>query len=93
MGGAALRRRQFRDRADHRGTLHYRLTRINQGTEEVKLVRQLYRQFYLQEKSYLQIAGAFETVAQAIEKGPRLASLVTFAKTMCPGQAEETSSP
>jgi hypothetical protein len=154
-------------------TLHYRLTRINQGTEEVKLVRELYRQFYLQEKSYLQIAGGiescqklykndggsfshvaindylgffsdlglfmergalspqlighffgafiveayeypeiksyiertrknfhqpeafegFETVAQAIEKDPRFASLVTFAKTMCPGQAEGTSPP
>jgi len=40
--------------------LHYRLTRINQGTEEVKLVRELSRQFYLQEKSYLAIAGAIE---------------------------------
>jgi hypothetical protein len=42
-------------------TLHYRLTRINQRTEEVKLVRELYRQFYLQEKSYLQIAGGIES--------------------------------
>lgn len=42
-------------------TLHYRLTRINHETEEVKLARDLYREFYLQEKSYLQIAGAIES--------------------------------
>jgi hypothetical protein len=42
-------------------SLHYRSTRINQGTEQVKLVREMYRQFYLDEKSNLQIAGAIES--------------------------------
>ncbi|HSD92190.1 MAG TPA: hypothetical protein VLB11_04105, partial [Methyloceanibacter sp.] len=37
--------------------------------------------------------AGFETVAQAVEQDPRFASLATFAKTMCPGQAEGTSSP
>lgn len=41
-------------------TLHYRSTRITQATEEVKLIRELSRQFYLQEKPYLEIAGAIE---------------------------------
>lgn len=154
-------------------SLHYRSTRINQGTEQVKLVREMYRQFYLDEKSNLQIAGAiescqklykneggsfshmqindyfgfftdlglfmergalsqelighffgafiieayeypevrsyiertrknfhqpeafagFDAVAEALAKDPRFASLVSFAKTMCPGQAEGTPSP
>lgn len=154
-------------------SLHYRLTRINQATEQVKLVREMYKQFYLDEKSYLQIAGAiescqklyrndggsfthvqindylgfftdlglfmergalhrdlighffgafiieayeypevktyiartrknfhqpeafagFDAVAQAIAKEPRFAGLVSFAKTMCPDQSEETPSP
>lgn len=42
-------------------TLHYRSTRISHATEEIKLARELHRQFYLQEKSYLQIAGAIES--------------------------------
>jgi hypothetical protein len=41
--------------------LHYRLTRLNHEAEEVRLARELYREFYLQEKSYLQIAGAIES--------------------------------
>jgi hypothetical protein len=42
-------------------TLHYRATRLTHETEEIKLARELYREFYLQEKSYLQIAGAIES--------------------------------
>jgi hypothetical protein len=42
-------------------TLHYRTTRLTHETEEIKLARELYREFYLQEKSYLQIAGAIES--------------------------------
>jgi hypothetical protein len=42
-------------------TLHYRATRLNHETEEIKLARELYREFYFQEKSYLQIAGAIES--------------------------------
>jgi hypothetical protein len=41
--------------------LHYRATRLTHETEEIKLARELYREFYLQEKSYLQIAGAIES--------------------------------
>jgi len=154
-------------------SLHYRSTRINHATEEIKLARELHRQFYLQEKSYLQIASAiescqklykpdggsfghvaineylgffsdlglfmqrgalslelighffgafiieaysypeiqsyiertrknfhqpeafvdFEKVAKAIERDPRFAPLVSFAKTMCPNQPEGTPSP
>jgi hypothetical protein len=42
-------------------TLHYRATRLTHETEEIKFARELYREFYLQEKSYLQIAGAIES--------------------------------
>lgn len=42
-------------------TLHYRATRLTHETEEIKLARELYREFYLNEKSYLQIAGAIES--------------------------------
>ena len=42
-------------------TLHYRATRLTHETEEIKLARELYREFYFQEKSYLQIAGAIES--------------------------------
>ena len=42
-------------------TLHYRAARLTHETEEIKLARELYREFYLQEKSYLQIAGAIES--------------------------------
>ena len=42
-------------------TLHYRATRLTHETEEIKLARELYREFYLQEKSYLQIAGTIES--------------------------------
>jgi hypothetical protein len=42
-------------------TLHYRSTRLTHETEEIKLARDLYREFYLNEKSYLQIAGAIES--------------------------------
>lgn len=42
-------------------TLHYRATRLTHQTEEIKLARELYREFYLQEKSYLQIASAIES--------------------------------
>jgi hypothetical protein len=42
-------------------TLHYRATRLTHETEEIKLARDLYREFYLAEKSYLQIAGAIES--------------------------------
>lgn len=41
--------------------LHYRATRLTHETEEIKLARELYREFYLQEKSYLQIASAIES--------------------------------
>ncbi len=42
-------------------TLHYRATRLDHETQEIKLARELYGEFYLQEKSYLQIAGAIES--------------------------------
>ena len=42
-------------------TLHYRATRLTHQTEEIKPARELYREFYLQEKSYLQIASAIES--------------------------------
>ena len=42
-------------------TLHYRATRLTHETEEIKLARELYREFYFQEKSYLQIAGAIKS--------------------------------
>jgi hypothetical protein len=42
-------------------TLHYRLTRLNHETAEVRLARELYREFYLEEKSYLKVAGAIES--------------------------------
>ena len=42
-------------------TLHYRSTRLTHETEEIKLARELYREFYLNERSYLQIAGAIES--------------------------------
>jgi hypothetical protein len=42
-------------------TLHYRSTRLTHETEEIKLARDLYREFYLNEKSFLQIAGAIES--------------------------------
>ena len=51
-------------------TLHYRATRLNHETEEIKLARELYREFYLQEKSYLQIAGAIES-CQKLYKNDR----------------------
>jgi hypothetical protein len=41
--------------------LHYRSTRLDHETQEIKLARELYAEFYLQEKSYLQIAGAIES--------------------------------
>jgi len=41
--------------------LHYRSTRIDHDTQEIRLARELYGEFYLQEKSYLQIAGAIES--------------------------------
>jgi hypothetical protein len=42
-------------------SLHYRSTRLAHETEEIKLARDLYREFYLNEKSYLQIAGTIES--------------------------------
>ncbi len=41
--------------------LHYRSTRLDHDTQEIRLARELYGEFYLQEKSYLQIAGAIES--------------------------------
>jgi hypothetical protein len=41
--------------------LHYRATRLDHETVEIKLARELYGEFYLQEKSYLQIASAIES--------------------------------
>jgi len=41
-------------------TLHYRATRLHHETEEIQLARGLYREFYLEEKRYLQIANAIE---------------------------------
>lgn len=41
-------------------TLHYRATRLDHETEEIQLARGLYREFYLEEKPYLQIANAIE---------------------------------
>jgi hypothetical protein len=41
-------------------TLHYRATRLTHQTEEVKLARDLYKEFYIQEKPYLQVANAIE---------------------------------
>jgi hypothetical protein len=58
----------IRDRADHRDDATLPLDPINQGSEEVKLVRELYRQFYLQEKSYLQIAGGIESCQKLYKK-------------------------
>jgi hypothetical protein len=49
-------------------TLHYRATRLTHETEEIKLARDLYREFYLQEKPYLQIANAIEG-CQKLYKG------------------------
>jgi hypothetical protein len=42
-------------------TLHYRATRLDHETEEIQLARGLYREFYLEEKPYLQIANAIES--------------------------------
>jgi hypothetical protein len=41
-------------------TLHYRATRLTHETEEIKLARDLYKEFYIQEKPYLQVANAIE---------------------------------
>jgi hypothetical protein len=41
-------------------TLHYRATRLTHQTEEIKLARDLYKEFYLQEKPYLQVANSIE---------------------------------
>jgi hypothetical protein len=41
-------------------TLHYRSTRLDHETQEIQLARDLYREFYLDEKSYLQVANAIE---------------------------------
>lgn len=153
--------------------LHIRTTQMDRDVQEVQLARDLYREFYADDKGYLRIAnaieaceklykgdggkfshlqineylgffsdlglfmqrgslspelighffgayiveaheypeintyierirknfqqpeafGGFETVAQAMVKDPRFASLVTLTQTMCPDQAEETPSP
>ncbi len=49
-------------------TLHYRATRLTQATEEVKLARGLYSEFYLDGKSYIPIANAIES-CQKLYKG------------------------
>jgi hypothetical protein len=41
--------------------LHYRATRLDHETAEIKLARELYGEFYFQEKSYLRIASAIES--------------------------------
>ena len=49
-------------------TLHYRATRLTQATDEVKLARDLYSEFYLNGKSYIPIASAIES-CQKLYKG------------------------
>jgi hypothetical protein len=41
-------------------TLHFRATGIAHETEQIKLARDLYKEFYVQEKPYLQVANAIE---------------------------------
>lgn len=42
-------------------SLHYRATRLEHQSQEIQLARGLYREFYLEEKPYLQIANAIES--------------------------------
>ena len=41
-------------------SLHYRATEMRRSIQEVQLARDLYQEFYIQEKSYLQVANAIE---------------------------------
>jgi len=41
-------------------SLHYRATEIRRSIQEVQLARDLYREFYIQEKDYLRVANAIE---------------------------------
>jgi hypothetical protein len=41
-------------------TLHFRATGIAHDTEEIKLARDLYREFYVQDRPYLKVANAIE---------------------------------
>jgi hypothetical protein len=49
-------------------TLHYRATRLTHATEEIKLARGLYSEFYLDGKSYIPIVNAIES-CQKLYKG------------------------
>lgn len=40
--------------------LHYRATELSHQVQEVQLARDLYKEFYIQEKGYLQVANAIE---------------------------------
>jgi hypothetical protein len=42
-------------------SLHYRATRLEHQSQEIQLARGLYREFYLEEKPYLQIANGIES--------------------------------
>lgn len=41
-------------------SLHLQSARLSHETQEIQLVRDLYREFYLENKSYLQVANAIE---------------------------------
>jgi hypothetical protein len=41
-------------------TLHFRATGITHETEQIKLARDLYKEFYVEQKPYLQVANAIE---------------------------------
>ena len=41
-------------------SLHYRATEMRRSIQEVQLARDLYQEFYIQEKGYLQVANAIE---------------------------------